>query len=42
MTSVGAGMAESSLGGSRSMYSHKVFVSHITSDPDLGHDKVRS
>jgi replication factor A1 len=42
MTSVGAGMGASSPGGSRSMYSDRVFLSHITSDPDLGHDKVRS
>ena len=42
MASVGAGMGASSPGGARSMYSDRVFLSHITSDPDLGQDKVRS
>ncbi|KAM0836736.1 hypothetical protein ACQ4PT_062129 [Festuca glaucescens] len=39
MASVGAGMGASSPGSSRSLYSDRVFLSHITSDPDLGQDK---
>uniref|UniRef100_A0ACD5TVT4 Uncharacterized protein n=1 Tax=Avena sativa TaxID=4498 RepID=A0ACD5TVT4_AVESA len=39
MASVGAGMNASSPGGARSMYSDRVFLSHITSDSDLGQDK---
>ena len=42
MAPVGAGMGASSPGGSRSMYADRVFLSHITSDPDLGQDKVKS
>lgn len=41
MASVGADMGASRTGGSRSMYSDRVFLSHITSDPNLGQDKVR-
>lgn len=39
MASVGADMGASRTGGSRSMYSDRVFLSHITSDPNLGQDK---
>ncbi|XP_020197717.1 replication protein A 70 kDa DNA-binding subunit B [Aegilops tauschii subsp. strangulata] len=39
LASVGAGMGASNAGGLRSMYSDRVFLSHITSDPNLGQDK---
>jgi len=38
MAPVGAGVSRS--GGSRSMYSDRVFLSHITCDPTLSQDKV--
>ncbi|KAL6649484.1 hypothetical protein ACP70R_013708 [Stipagrostis hirtigluma subsp. patula] len=39
MASIGAEMGARG-GGSRSMYSERVFLSHITSDPTLGQDKA--
>ncbi|XP_006649629.1 replication protein A 70 kDa DNA-binding subunit B [Oryza brachyantha] len=39
MASVGSDMGASRAGGARSMYSDRVFLSHITSDPNLGQDK---
>lgn len=40
MDSVGSGIMASSRNGSRSMYSDRVFLSHFTSNPSLGEDKV--
>ncbi|KAF0910886.1 hypothetical protein E2562_004843 [Oryza meyeriana var. granulata] len=39
MASVGSDMGATRAGGARSMYSDRVFLSHITSDPNLGQDK---
>ncbi|KAA8541041.1 hypothetical protein F0562_025004 [Nyssa sinensis] len=39
MASVGSGMSPTSQGGVRSMYSDRVSLSHITSNPSLGEDK---
>uniref|UniRef100_A0A0E0GIZ1 Replication protein A subunit n=1 Tax=Oryza nivara TaxID=4536 RepID=A0A0E0GIZ1_ORYNI len=39
MASIGSDMGASRVGGARSMYSDRVFLSHITSDPNLGQDK---
>ncbi|KAB1216835.1 Replication protein A 70 kDa DNA-binding subunit B [Morella rubra] len=39
MASVGSGMSPSLTSGSRSMYSDRVSVSHITNNPSLGGDK---
>ncbi|KAL5217328.1 hypothetical protein ABZP36_018012 [Zizania latifolia] len=39
MASVGADMGASRAGGLRSMYNDRVFLSNITSDPNLGQDK---
>ncbi|ONK64694.1 uncharacterized protein A4U43_C07F28910 [Asparagus officinalis] len=39
MASVGSGVSSTSKNGLRSMYSDRVFLSHITSDPTLGQDK---
>ncbi|KAJ4767487.1 Replication protein A 70 kDa DNA-binding subunit A [Rhynchospora pubera] len=40
MASIGSDMVSpNSKNGARSMYSDRVFLSHITSDPSLGHDK---
>lgn len=40
MGSVGSGTIASSRNGSRSMYSDRAFLSHFTSNPFLGEDKV--
>lgn len=40
MASVGAGMTPSPTSGGRSMYTDRVSISHITSNPSLGEDKV--
>ncbi|XP_050225644.1 replication protein A 70 kDa DNA-binding subunit B [Mercurialis annua] len=39
MASVGAGLSPSTKTGGRSMYSDRVSISHITSNPSLGDDK---
>ncbi|XP_040988573.1 replication protein A 70 kDa DNA-binding subunit B [Juglans microcarpa x Juglans regia] len=39
MASVSSGMSPSSRNGSRSMYSDRVSISHITKNPSLGEDK---
>ncbi|EXC04889.1 Replication factor A protein 1 [Morus notabilis] len=39
MASVGTGMSPSTRSGGRSMYSDRVFLSHITDNPSLGEDK---
>ncbi|XP_062216405.1 replication protein A 70 kDa DNA-binding subunit B-like [Phragmites australis] len=39
MAPVGADMGAARAGGLRSMYSDRVFLTHITSDPTLGQDK---
>lgn len=41
MESVGSGVVPSARGGTRSMYSDSVLISHITSNPSMGEDKVR-
>lgn len=40
MASIGSGISPLSKGGSRSMYSDRVSLSHITSNPSMGEDKV--
>jgi hypothetical protein len=40
MASVSAGMSPSTKSGSRSMYSDRVSLSHITKNPSLGDGKV--
>jgi len=40
MSAIGSGMSSSANNGSRSMYSDRVFLSHITSNPSLGEEKV--
>ncbi|KAF3326285.1 replication protein A DNA-binding subunit B-like protein [Carex littledalei] len=41
MASIGSDMVSpNTKSGARSMYSDRVFLSHITSDPSLGHDKL--
>jgi len=40
MDSVGSGITALSRNGSRSMYSDRVFLSHFTTNPSLGDDKV--
>lgn len=40
MASVGSGLSPSTKSGARSMYSDRVSISHITSNPSLGGDKV--
>lgn len=40
MASVGSGISPSSKSGMRSMYSDRVSLSHITSSPSLGENKV--
>ena len=40
MASVGSGISPSSKGGLRTMYNDRVFLSHITSNPSMGEDKV--
>ena len=42
MAPIGADMGAARAGGLRSMYSDRVFLSHITSDPNLGQEKVQS
>ncbi|TKV97445.1 hypothetical protein SEVIR_9G494900v4 [Setaria viridis] len=39
MAPIGADMGAARAGGLRSMYSDRVFLSHITSDPNMGHEK---
>ncbi|KDP31353.1 hypothetical protein JCGZ_11729 [Jatropha curcas] len=39
MSSVGSGLSPSTKSGARSMYSDRVTISHITSNPSLGSDK---
>ncbi|CAH8270432.1 unnamed protein product [Arabidopsis lyrata] len=39
MSAIGSGMSSSANNGSRSMYSDRVFLSHITSNPSLGEEK---
>ncbi|EFH47563.1 hypothetical protein ARALYDRAFT_908753 [Arabidopsis lyrata subsp. lyrata] len=39
MSAIGSGMGSSANNGSRSMYSDRVFLSHITSNPSLGEEK---
>lgn len=41
MESVGSGVVSLGRGGARSMYSDRVFISHITGNPSIGEDKVR-
>lgn len=40
MAPVNAGMSPSTKSGSRSMYSDRISLSHITKNPSLGEDKV--
>ena len=40
LASVGAGLSPTTKGGARSMYSDRVFLSHIVSNSSLGEDKV--
>ncbi|KAL1191385.1 Replication protein A 70 kDa DNA-binding subunit B [Cardamine amara subsp. amara] len=40
MSAIGSGMNFSANNGSRSMYSDRVCLSHITSNPSLGEEKV--
>ena len=40
MASVGSGSSPASKNGNRSVYSDRVSLSHITSNPSLGEDKV--
>ncbi|KFK27877.1 hypothetical protein AALP_AA8G440800 [Arabis alpina] len=40
MSSIGSGMTPSAKNGSRSMYTDRVVLSHITSNPSLGEEKV--
>lgn len=40
MASVGTGMSPSARSGGRSMYSDRVFLSHITENLSLGEEKV--
>lgn len=40
MSSIGSMMSPSAKNGSRSMYTDRVSLSHITSNPSLGEDKV--
>ncbi|KAK3029950.1 hypothetical protein RJ639_038178, partial [Escallonia herrerae] len=40
MASIGSGMSLSTKSGTRSMYSDRVSLSHITSNPSLGEDKL--
>lgn len=40
MSSIGSGMSPSAKNGSRSMYTDRVLLSHITSNPSLGEEKV--
>lgn len=40
MSAIGSGMSTSANNGSRSMYSDRVSLSHITSNPSLGEEKV--
>jgi replication factor A1 len=42
MAPIGADMGAARAGGLRSMYSDRVFLSHITSDPNMGQEKVQS
>ena len=39
---IGAEMGATRAGGLKSMYSDRVFLSHITSDPAMGQEKVLS
>lgn len=41
MELVGSGVVSLGRGGTRSMYSDRVFISHITSNPSMGEEKVR-
>ena len=40
MASIGSDISPSSKGGVRSMYYDRVSLSHVTSNPSLGEDKV--
>lgn len=40
LAAIGSGMSPSNMNGARSMYSDRVSLSHITSNPSLGEDKV--
>lgn len=40
LAAIGSGMSSSNKGGNRSMYSDRVPLSHITSNPSLGEEKV--
>lgn len=40
LASIGSGMSPSASSGARSMYSDRVSVSFISSNPSLGEDKV--
>ncbi|CAN6313601.1 unnamed protein product [Urochloa humidicola] len=42
MAPIGADMGAARAGGLRSMYSDRVFLSHITSDPNMGQEKAVS
>lgn len=40
LAAIGSGLSSSNKGGNRSMYSDRVSLSHITSNPSLGEEKV--
>lgn len=40
MSAIGSGMSSSANNGSRSMYTDRVCLSHFTSNPSLGEEKV--
>jgi len=40
MSSIGSGMSPSAKNGSRSLYTDRVLLSHITSNPSLFEEKV--
>lgn len=40
MASIGAGVSSATKTGARSMYSDRVFLSHITENHSMGEDKV--
>lgn len=41
LASIGSGMSPSTKNGARSMYSDRVSLLHITSNPSLGEEKVK-
>lgn len=40
LAAIGSGLSPSTNGGARSMYSDRVSLAHVTSNPSLGEDKV--